>query len=97
MPRRVRIPDRVIIHVRVPIPGLRALRPRGDDGIGLCESAQRRIEPARLEEIDSETGFLPLTCKFVVGVQIAEGKSCFAEGFVERGGGLDSARAGRDR
>jgi hypothetical protein len=41
MPRRIRIPDGIIIDERVPIPGLRALRGGGDEGVGREEPSQQ--------------------------------------------------------
>ena len=97
MPRRIRIPDRVIIDERVPIPGLRALRGGGDDGVGGGETSQRGVHPARVEEVDSEAGFFALTCELVVRAQVAESIPRLTEGFVERGSGLGSIGIGRDR
>ena len=96
MPRRIRIPDRVIIDERVPIPGLRALRGGGDDGVGGGETSQRGVHPARVEEVDSEAGFFALTCELVVRAQVAESIPRLTEGFIERGGGLGSVRVRGD-
>jgi len=97
MPRRVIVPDRIIIHIRVPIPRLRALRLCRDNGVGRKESPQRAIVPARAIKIKPKLGLFPLTGELVVRAERAGGEARLAEGFVERGGGLDSARAGRDR
>jgi len=97
MPRRIRVPDRVIIHIRIPIPRLRALRLCRNNGVGRSESANRRVKPARAVKIKPKLGLFPLTCKFVVRAEIAGGETRLAEGFVERGGGLDSAGVGGDR
>ena len=68
MPRRIRIPDGIIIDKRVPIPGLRPLRGSGDDRIGRHETSQRGVKPARLEEVNpSQRGLFPLSRKLVVG------------------------------
>ncbi len=70
MPRRIRIADGIIIDKRVPIPGLRPLRGGGDDGVGRHEPSQRRVKPARLEEVNpSQRGLFPLSREFVVGVE----------------------------
>ena len=72
MPRRIRIPDRVIVHERVPIPGLRPLRGHGDDRIGLGEPAERGVHPTRREPVDAKFGLVALPCKLVVGAEIAQ-------------------------
>jgi len=69
---------------------------RRDNGVGRSESANRRVKPARAVKIKPKLGLFPLTCKFVVRAEIAGGETRLAEGFVERGGGLDSARVGGD-
>jgi hypothetical protein len=68
------------------------------------EPAQRAIVPARAVEIQSEAGFLSLTGELVVRTERAGRVARLTEGFVltgcfaiQRGGGLDSARVGRDR
>jgi hypothetical protein len=91
VPRRIRIPDRIIIHIRVPIPGLRTLRPGRDNGVGRSEPANRRVKPASAVKIQPKLGLFPLTRKFVVRAERAGGVARLAEGFVQRGGGLDSA------
>ena len=93
----IRIPDRIIVDVRIPIPGLRALCPGRDDGIRLGESPNRRIEPARAVKIKPKLGLFPLTSELVVRAERAGGVARFTEGFVQRGGGLDSACIGGDR
>jgi len=97
MPCRIRVPDRIIIHIRVPIPRLRALRSSGDNGVGRSEPANRRVKPARAVKIKPKLGLFPLTGELVVRAEIAGGEARLTEGFVERGGGLDSARIGGDR
>ena len=69
---------------------------RRDNGVGRSESANRRVKPARAVKIKPKLGLFPLTCKFVVRAEIAGGETRLAEGFVERGGGLDSAGIGGD-
>lgn len=96
MPRRIRIADGIIIDKRVPIPGLRPLRGGGDDRVGLEEASQRAVVPTRLEEVNAEAGFLALSRKFVVRVEIAVSIPRFAKGFVERGGGLCAVRVRGD-
>ena len=102
MSRRIRIPDGVIIDKRVPIPGLRPLRPGRANGVGGGETSQRGVHPARVEEVDSETGFFALSgaltgsfAKFVVRAEIAVSTltGCFAiprltEGFVPSASGM---------
>ena len=68
------------------------MRPGRDNGIRRCEPANRRIEPARAVEIKPKLGLFPLTGKLVVRAERAGGEARLAEGFVQRGGGLDSAR-----
>jgi hypothetical protein len=40
MPAGVRIPERIVVNVRIPVPGLGALALQGDDGIRLGEASQ---------------------------------------------------------
>ena len=94
--RRVIVPDRIIIHIRVPVPRLDSLRGR-NHRIRRKESPQRAVVPARIEEVDSQRGLLSLTCKLVVRAERAGGEARLAEGFVQRGGGLDSAGVGGHR
>ena len=94
MPGRIRISDGIIIDKRVPIPGLRALRPGGDKGVGGGETSQRGVHPASVEEVDSEAGLLALTGEFVVRAEIAESVPRLTKGFVESGGGLCAADVG---
>ena len=94
---RVVIPDRVIIDKRVPIPGLRALRGRGDDAVRREETSQRGVKPARLEEVNpSQRGLFPLSRKLVVGIETSESIPRLTKGFVQSGGGLDSVRVRGD-
>ena len=93
--RRVIVPDRIIIHIRVPVPRLDSLRGR-NHRIRRKESPQRAVVPARIEEVDSQRGLLSLTCKLVVRAERAGGEARLAEGFVQRGGVLDSIRVGGD-
>jgi len=97
MSRRVVIPDRIIIHIRVPIPRLCTLRPGRDNGIRRNESSQRAVVPASAVKIKPKLGLFPLTGELVVRAEIARSIPRLAEGFVQRGGGLDSARVGGDR
>ena len=97
MPGQVYIPDGIIIDKRVPIPGLRALRPGRDNGVGGGETSQRGVHPAGVEEVDSEAGFLALTGELVVRAEIAESIPCFSKRFIKRGGGLGAVGVGRDR
>jgi hypothetical protein len=43
MPRRIRVPDRIVVDIRVPVPGLHTLRLERHDGVRLDESAQRAV------------------------------------------------------
>jgi hypothetical protein len=96
MPGRIRIPDRIIIDKRIPVPRLRALTPGRHNRVGLREAAQRGVEPARVEEVNAETGLLALTGELVVRAEIAERVTRLAKGFVERGGGLGAVRVRGD-
>ena len=97
MPRRVIIADRIIVHERVAVPGLRPLRGRGDDRVGGCEPSQRGVEPTSAEEVQSKRGFLALTGELVVRAEIAAKVACLAEGLIERGRGLHAAGIRGDR
>ena len=97
MPRRVIIADRVIIHERVSVPGLRPLRGRGDDAIRRGETSQRGVEPTSVEIINSEAGFFALTGEFVVRAEGVRSVAYLAEGFVESPGIHCSTRVGGDR
>jgi hypothetical protein len=96
MTRWIIIYDRIIIHIRVPIPRLCALRPGRDDGVGGGETSQRGVHPARFEIINSERGLFSLTGELVVRAEIAESIPCFSKRLVQRGRGLDSARVRGD-
>ena len=56
IPTRIRIPDRIIHHIRIPIQ--RQGVPRaGDEDVGLGESSQYRIMPACVVNVQSNLGF----------------------------------------
>ena len=67
MSRRIRIPDRVIVHKSKSIPRLCALTAGRHNRVGLRETAQRRVKPTRLEPIDSKTRLLALPGESIVG------------------------------
>ena len=56
-----------------------------------------RVKPACAVKIKPKLRLFPLTGEFVVRAEIAGGVARLAEGFVQRGGGLDSARVRGDR
>ena len=43
MPTRIRIPERIVVNVGIPVPGLDALGLQGDDGVRLGEAAKIRV------------------------------------------------------
>jgi hypothetical protein len=92
MPRRIVIPDRIIIHKTVSIPCLCPLRPGRDNAIRLGKAVKITVVPARVEIVNSKFRFITLPCKMVVRAEIAVSIPRLTEGFVERGGGLDSVR-----
>ena len=56
-----------------------------------------RVKPACAVKIKPKLRLFPLTGKLVIRAEIAGGVARLAEGFVQRGGGLDSARVRGDR
>lgn len=60
VPTRIRVHDRIVVSVAIPIERLWISR-LGHDGIRLDEAAQLRIVPARLVEVEPDVRFLPLS------------------------------------
>jgi hypothetical protein len=79
MPRRIRISDRIIAGVRVPVI---ALRPARDERVRAGEASQRRVvspplrfgdaaRPSGIVKVQPEGGLVALTGKLATGVGVA--------------------------
>jgi hypothetical protein len=60
MPRRVVIPDRIVIDIREPVPGLHALRLERHHRIWLDKSAQQAVVPPGAHLVQLNAIFQPL-------------------------------------
>lgn len=54
MPTGIAIPQRVVIDIRIPVPGLRALTLLGDDTVRLGEAPQGGVIPACIVKVQAE-------------------------------------------
>ena len=68
MPAGIRIPERIVERIRVPVEALRIPRV-GDDGIRLQEPSQRGIVRPRAVVVEAQAGLLPLAGEAPIGGQ----------------------------
>ena len=86
MPTRIRILERIIVNVRIPIPGLGALALLRDDGIRLGEASQGGVVPAGVVKHQAKA-FADVVRGWVVHVGVLAG-----EGIVRGQAGIGARR-----
>ena len=96
MPRRVDQLERIISHIRKPVP-ISRVPWLGHEGIRLDEATQARVIPARAVEVQPQRPLLALTGEALRRGRGPAGVARRAEGVVAQFAGRDCARGGDEQ